>query len=179
LRLAIKGNIAVEALVDYDKEGDGDYYQLPKKTMTECPIDPYIYPVQGEPTLITSLVVPILVGKTFYGIAGVDMQLGNFQEIVDDVSDLYNGIARIAIISNNGTIAGVTGAPELQGKHMKEIHADWEDDLASIQNGKSQVHDSGNSAATTLLLHLGSGTLNPRSKACPTPRELFRTGIGE
>ena len=132
-----QGNIVVEPLIDYEKEGPGDYYQLPKKTKKECIIDPYVYPVQGKPTLITSLVVPILVGDTFYGIAGIDLRLDFLQVLANDVKDLYDGSARIAIISNNGSLAGVTNKPDLQGKPMKEIHPDYEEDLASVQAGKS------------------------------------------
>ena len=45
------GEIVLDPLLDYDKEGPGDYYQLPKKTLKECIIDPYLYPVQGKDTL--------------------------------------------------------------------------------------------------------------------------------
>ena len=102
------GKIAVEPLIGYDKEGDGDYYLLPKKTKKECIINPYVYPVQGKDTLITSLVVPIVVNDVFYGIAGVDLRLDGFQEIVDDVEDFYNGKVRIAIVSNGGVLVAVT-----------------------------------------------------------------------
>ena len=132
-----KGEIGLEPLVDYDKEGAGDYYQLPKKTMNECIIDPYVYPVQGKPTLITSLVAPIIADDKFYGIAGADIKLDFMQGLADDVADLYDGAARVALISNNGILAGVTNQPELQGKHMKAVHPDFEEDLAAIQAGKS------------------------------------------
>jgi methyl-accepting chemotaxis protein len=142
------GEIVVEALVDYEKEGDGDYYQLPKKTKIESIIDPYIYPVQGKPTMLTSLVVPIMTGETFHGIAGVDLTISFLQKLVDDVENLYDGSARIVIISNNGTLAAVTHEPDLAGKHMKEIHADWEEDLDYIQQGKTTVElDEGRLAA--------------------------------
>jgi methyl-accepting chemotaxis protein len=134
-----KGELVMEPLLDYEKEGIGDYYLLPRKTKTECILDPYVYPVQGKPTLLTSLVVPIMVGDTFYGIAGVDLRLDFLQEIAGDVTDLYDGAARIAVISHNGTLAAVTNNSNLQGKHIKEIHNDFENDLAVIQAGKSEV----------------------------------------
>ncbi len=132
------GKIMVEPLVDYDKEGAGDYYQLPKKTGNECLIDPYIYPVQGEDTLITSLVVPITVGNMFYGIAGVDLRLDSLQKLADEV-DLYDRTAKVILISHNGTLAAVTGKPELVGKHMKNVHEDFEEDLPRIQKGEESV----------------------------------------
>ncbi len=133
------GKVAVEPLLDYEKEGIGDYYLLPRKTKKECILDPYIYPVQGKPTLITSLVAPVLVGETFYGIAGVDLQLSFLQGLADNVKNLYDGAAEIALISNNGTLAAMTGKPELAGKPMKDIDADFEKILVDIGKGEKKV----------------------------------------
>ncbi|MCK9296288.1 MAG: methyl-accepting chemotaxis protein [Desulfobulbaceae bacterium] len=133
------GKVAMEPLLDYEKEGIGDYYLLPRKTKKECILDPYIYPVQGKPTLITSLVAPVLVGETFYGIAGVDLQLSFLQGLADNVKDLYDGAAEIRLISNNGTLAAMTGKPELAGKPMKDIDADFEKILADIGKGEKKV----------------------------------------
>ncbi len=137
------GKIVVEPLVDYDKEGAGDYYLLPKKTQNESIIDPYVYQIQGKPTLITSLVVPILVEQTFYGIAGVDLRLDFLQHMANDVKDLYEGTAKIIIISHNGTLAAVTQQPELQSKHMEAIHPDYEEDLGLVKAGKSKIGMTG------------------------------------
>lgn len=54
------GRGVVEPLVSYEVAGDGDYYQIPKKTKIEAIIEPYIYAVQGVDTLITSYMVKIL-----------------------------------------------------------------------------------------------------------------------
>lgn len=133
------GEIAVEALVDYEKEGAGDYYQIPKKTKKESIIDPYIYPVQGKDTLITSLVMPILSNDTFFGIAGIDLKLDFLQDITDNIKDLYGGVAKVIVISNNGTISGYTKQAKMIGKHIKEVHEDWKDDLKEIQKGKRWI----------------------------------------
>jgi len=128
------GKIAVEPLLYYDDEGPGDYYQLPKKTKTECIIDPYIAPVQGIDTLMTSLVVPVLSNDTFYGITGIDLRLGFLQELTDNAKDLYDGSAKVLVISHNGTLAGVTGQVDMVGKHMKTVHDDWEKYTEYIRN---------------------------------------------
>ena len=118
--------------MDYAKEGPGDYYQLPKKSGKECIIDPYIYPIQGKPTLITSLVAPIMIGDKFFGIAGIDLKLDHLQGFADNVKDLFDGTGKILLISNGGNLAAVTDRPELAGKHMKNMHEDWEEDLEYI-----------------------------------------------
>ncbi|MBI9019338.1 MAG: methyl-accepting chemotaxis protein [Phycisphaerae bacterium] len=134
-----QGEMAIEPLMGYDVLGDGDYYQLPKKLKKECIIDPYVYPVQGKDTLITSLVVPIIVDDVFYGIAGVDMQLSFLQDLANDVQDLYDGTATIALISNNGTLAGITGRPEMLGKKITELDEHYENDLENIRTGKMDM----------------------------------------
>lgn len=120
------GIFTVEPLVDYETPGPGDYYQLPKKRKTEQIISPYMYPIQGKKTLITSLVVPVISDKTFYGIAGVDLRLDLFQEIVDNNQQLYDGTARITIISHDNTIVSATGKPGLAGKPAKTILPYWQ-----------------------------------------------------
>jgi len=153
-----EGKIVVEPLVDYEKEGAGDYYQLPKNTKNECIIDPYIYPVQGTPMLITSLVVPIVVDETFYGITGVDLRLDVLQELVDDVEHLYAGTAEVYIISHDGTLAAVTGRPELADKHMKEIHEDWEEDVEYIRRGELIIEEDEGGLAVFTPLNVGRTT---------------------
>ena len=48
------GEIKVETPENYEVQGAGDYYQLPKKRQRECIIEPYLYPVQGKEVLMTS-----------------------------------------------------------------------------------------------------------------------------
>lgn len=108
-----------EPLVDYDKEGAGDYYQLPKKTLKEQLIEPYSYTVQGKDLFITSMVVPITVGGTFYGIAGADLALSFLQELADKL-DLYEKNGKMIVVSNSGLVACATGSPELIGKKASE-----------------------------------------------------------
>lgn len=131
------GRIALEPLKDYEKEGPGDYYLLPKKTKAECFLDPYHYEVQGKNMRIASLAVPIVVDEEFYGIIGIDLEMNVLQKIADDAkSELFDGAAQVFIISHNGTMAAVSGNPELAGRHMKEVRKGWEEDIGHIQKGE-------------------------------------------
>jgi len=111
------GRIVLESLVDYEVAGDGDYYQIPKKTLSEAIIDPYLYTIAGKETLITSLVVPIIVGGKFLGIAGIDIALSDIQNVVAKIKPYETGVA--AVFSNNGTIVGHFDQSRL-GKQMRE-----------------------------------------------------------
>ncbi|MEZ4525989.1 MAG: methyl-accepting chemotaxis protein [Desulfobacterales bacterium] len=131
-----KGEIALEALVGYESE-DADWYQIPKKNQKECIADPYAYTVQGTPALITSLSVPVAVNDVFYGAAGVETTLADLQKTVDRVQEIFQGSATIEIISHKGIFAAATGHPELAGKHIREVHKEWEKDLLHIQKAES------------------------------------------
>jgi len=127
------GKIQVEPLVDYENQTPdengvrkGEYYLLPRERKQECVIDPYAYAVQGETVWLTSLVAPILLDNTFYGIAGVDMRLDFIQALLDRVNaSFYDGTGTIAIISHRGVLAAVSNHPEWFGKSL-EISANSE-----------------------------------------------------
>ncbi len=66
--------IQLTPLMDYETAGVGDYYLIPKRTQQEQVIEPYIYPIDGEDVLLTSLIAPIVINSQFQGIAGVDFR---------------------------------------------------------------------------------------------------------
>ncbi|CAK0769230.1 methyl-accepting chemotaxis protein [Azospirillaceae bacterium] len=94
------GKIVLEPLVDYNKEGDGDYYLIPKRTQQESVIEPYNYPVNGKNILMTSLAVPIMIEGRFLGVAGIDIDLSNIQKSVKELRALKSG--HIYVVSNSG-----------------------------------------------------------------------------
>ncbi len=132
-----EGNFAFEPVPDASMAVD-DYYQIPKKTLTEAIIEPYIYPVQGKDVLMTSLVVPIAVEGQFYGVAGVDLRLDFLQQVVE-AADIYGGRGTLALITYQGMLAGVTHRPELTNRSARELHPDFDTDgeLARIQAAES------------------------------------------
>jgi methyl-accepting chemotaxis protein len=94
------GRIALEPNVDYEKEGTGDYYLLARKTRRETIVNPYIYPVGGRPTLITSITVPIVLDGQFVGTVGADISLEQIQKQVSEITPFGKGYA--LLVSNNG-----------------------------------------------------------------------------
>lgn len=165
----IDGEIALEPLMAYESEGDGDYYQIPKKTGREAIIDPYMYEVQGKNQLLTSLVVPIIENESFYGIVGVDLTLAFLQTLTKKDENLYDGTAKIILISNNGTLAGVTGQPELVGKSLKELGSNYDAYLPIVQKGERLVRIEGENIITFIPMELGN-TKTPWSVHLVIPR---------
>lgn len=74
------GEPAYSALVDYDKEGAGDYYLLAKNSGRATMLEPYEYEISGEKVLLTSIAIPIKdAGGKVVGIAGCDLALNDLQ----------------------------------------------------------------------------------------------------
>ncbi len=95
--------IKLESLLDYDKEGDGDYYLIPKKTGKETVTEPYLYKVGGKELLMISLVVPIKNKENnVLGAVGVDIELNSFQEKYKEKKFYRTGFMRL--ISNKGIV---------------------------------------------------------------------------
>ncbi|CAG7653009.1 methyl-accepting chemotaxis protein [Paenibacillus allorhizosphaerae] len=109
-----EGKIVMEPNKDYDKEGTGDYYLLPKKSKNLTLLEPYEYAVAGKKTMITSVVQPILDSSgTFLGIVGVDFSLAELQKKALDI-DPASGY--VSIVSAKGMYIANGNAPDLISK---------------------------------------------------------------
>ncbi len=119
------GKISMAPLVDYEVEGNGDYYLLPKSTKTEVITEAYPYEINGKEVLMTSLAVPIIVKDKFLGIAGVDIALDYMQTRVENI-DRYNGAMDVTVFTHGGMIAGSQSHPELVGEPLTSLGLDEE-----------------------------------------------------
>ncbi|MFC4305044.1 methyl-accepting chemotaxis protein [Cohnella boryungensis] len=107
-------DIIVEPLKGYDKEGDGDYYQIPKKTRKIAILEPYAYEVGNQTVQITSVVVPILdADQRFKGIVGIDFALDSLQKEATGYTPLGG---YITMISHQGNYLANPAQPELVAK---------------------------------------------------------------
>lgn len=98
------GSTAVEALVDYDKPGAGDYYLLAKQSGETTLIEPYVYKVGGKDIVMTTVAVPIKVNGKFVGVVGIDLPLDGFQSVISKIRPYETGFA--SLISNSGLYVG-------------------------------------------------------------------------
>lgn len=122
------GKPQVEPLLSYEDSSRpdgtdrvGEYYLCSKDSHDNCLLEPYIYPVNGVDTLLTSLVTPILINQKFVGITGLDISLKSLEEIAKQLSDkLYDGHSRVLILSNRGGIASDSEGEET-GNNIKSF----------------------------------------------------------
>jgi len=128
--------IKFEPLKDYEKQGIGNWYLLPKESLKETIINPFIYLVENKQTLMTSIVVPIIIDDKFVGVVGIDFLLEDLQKLTDTVSIYETGY--ITILSNNGTFVTHPNK-EVVGKIYAEIAPEIEttDSISKkIKNGE-------------------------------------------
>ncbi|MCL2440713.1 MAG: methyl-accepting chemotaxis protein [Treponema sp.] len=118
----LEGNLQVSPLVDYDDPGKaGAFYHTSFNSGLEAVIDPYYYGINGKDVLITSLTIPIFRGSKVIGVAGVDLELSDIQEIVSKIRPFGDGVS--AIFSNGGIIVAHPDSSRL-GKNLEETEAD-------------------------------------------------------
>jgi len=134
----LKNEIIGVALVDYETPGLGDWYLLPRQTKAEQVFSPFFYPIEDQQILLSSFVVPIVVGDQFYGIAGVDLRVDFLQELTDQLN-LYDGTGQMVLISSAGTIAGMTGHPELINEPASSVYTHFDELWPRLQAGETFV----------------------------------------
>jgi methyl-accepting chemotaxis protein len=114
----------LEYSAGYDESG-ADFYNIAMRTGEETVVEPFMYNVGGEDTLITSLVVPIKKNGQPIAVVGTDITLSRIQTGVKGIRPYEGSIA--AVFSNRGLIAGHFD-PSRIGKSMidteKEILGD-------------------------------------------------------
>lgn len=126
----------IEPLKDYEKEGTGDYYLIPKRTKQLTIIEPYAYEISGKQVLMTSIVLPILDAKgEFVGIIGADIALNTLQQQIEKEKPLGG---YMTVVSDKGMYIANGGGADLFAKSYAdspEMQQVWE----QVLNGKTQV----------------------------------------
>lgn len=136
----------------------GEVYLKPREFKREYITNPHNHQIGDREVFLTSMAVPIIVEGRFLGVAGVDVSLETFQQRADELASRDQGI-KLALISNNGTIAGVTGHPELVGQHFSKFDDDFSEDLKFIQQGKeAEIEDDGKLELITPIFFGGTET---------------------
>jgi len=102
------GIIEMTALEEYT---NSDYYTVPLRTGREYLVEPYYENIGGRQVLITSVTVPIVKDGQRLGVAGVDLELTDIQEMILKIKPFGDGYA--AIYSSGGMIVSHPSAERL------------------------------------------------------------------
>ncbi|HWQ50297.1 MAG TPA: methyl-accepting chemotaxis protein [Terriglobales bacterium] len=132
--------IAMEALSGYEEAGVGDYYLLPKTTLEENIVDPFLYPVNGEDMYMCSMVVPLFQEGQFVGIVGMDILVDNLVDSVKGVSLFESGYVFMA--DANGVLFSHPDDAMI-GRSLFDIVGEKEGALLtnSLKNGEKAEFD--------------------------------------
>ncbi|MDC8830221.1 methyl-accepting chemotaxis protein [Alteromonas gilva] len=96
-----------------------EWYLCPRDKRSSCVIDPAVWNVQGVPTLMSSIVHPVIVNKQFMGVAGVDVSMAFLKKVLEDLdSNLYQGAGELRIVSYRGFLVGSTDNQQMVGKPL-------------------------------------------------------------
>ncbi|QJD87652.1 methyl-accepting chemotaxis protein [Cohnella herbarum] len=107
-------DVLVEPLKNYETQGDGDYYQIPKTTKKVTLMEPYAYEVAGKSVQMTSLIVPILDKQNrFLGIVGMDFTLDSLQQEASKYAPLGG---YVTMVSGKGNYIANPVHPDLISK---------------------------------------------------------------
>lgn len=132
-----QGNGILEPSMNYNVEGKGDYYLIPKKTGKETILEPYIYSIHGKKLFVAPLIVPIFnKQKNFIGIVGIDFNLEKMRTFLSTLKlDEYKN-AFSQIYSAEGMVINHTNE-SLAGKNINEVNAADPEYIAAILSGDS------------------------------------------
>jgi len=135
------GSKGLEALVGYDKPGDGDYYLIPKKTNSQLLTEPYIYPVNGVDVFMITLVNPVDNERgSFVGIATIDYDVKFIQTLTESISkEIYGGTVNVSVLSHDGVYVSNSKNSKLIGKKIVEIDASEKEHAQRVSDGRKSV----------------------------------------
>ncbi|HWQ65734.1 MAG TPA: methyl-accepting chemotaxis protein [Methanospirillum sp.] len=142
-----QGTPIIDHVYNYHEGEEGsEFYQIPKKTLRDVVTQPFPWDIQGRKILLSSIVAPIIINNTFFGISGIDVPLDNIQGFANAI-DSYNKTTKMYIISYEGVVTGATGYDESISKNLKDaglpFSGDAETVLTRIQAGENSVTETG------------------------------------
>jgi methyl-accepting chemotaxis protein len=135
------GQIAARPLAGVDDPASGpdglrigEAYLTARENRRAVVLPPRTRP--GSATPVVTVVAPVMVGDTFFGVVGIDLTLGFVERVVSNAGELGDG-SEIAVFTGGGTIAGWTDRPQASGSKLVEQEAAmagfYEEALASGQ----------------------------------------------
>ncbi|KFZ37846.1 chemotaxis protein [Shewanella mangrovi] len=145
------GNIAVQALVEYDTDAKhpngvlkGGWYSGPKATLQPSVLDPIPYVVQGKQVWLATISSPIVENGEFYGVVGVDYDLNFVQQLTTKLQkELYNGTSEVTIVSYQGLVVASSQQPDKIGQPLAQVLGNdaAQQAIERIQQGKAVLND--------------------------------------
>lgn len=127
-----ENNIKIEPLVDYEVEGDGDWYLIPKRENRAVLTEPYDYNTGSGTVLMTTISLPLTDNSgEFFGVLTTDLSIDYLNELVNAIEP-DEGYA--SIITGAGVLTTNSFSEELNGMNMVDDF-DWETIKGTLEQG--------------------------------------------
>jgi methyl-accepting chemotaxis protein len=175
------GSVIVQACVEYE---EADYYQYPMSTGNEMVTDPTYWEIEGTPTLMTDLVVPIKSQGRVVGTVGIDIAVSVVQSKVMLIKPYEGSIA--AVFSNEGTVVAhfdeARIAKPMRETEKAEAGSYLDDYVQAVLKGEAYFFRNKDALSnvdmffTSMPISLGK-TLNPWSLTIGVPMEVVTAPI--
>ena len=134
----------------------GAWYEKSRESTKGFVLDPYEKKIHNKSVVVSTVVIPIIANEEFYGVIGFEMNMDFVERIIDTDIDEGKLDSKMSLISHNGILVWVSGSPGLAGKHMQELHSDFEEDLAIIQKGGTELEVMDNFMELYLPVRIGN-----------------------
>lgn len=132
------GKLILKPLQYYNNTDKGNFYQLVKSAKHEIMINPYNSKISGKDTSITSIAYPITNSEgDFLGLVGIDIDMGYFQKIIENLSEY--GVTASCIISDDNKYL-VNLDRKMIGKEDRETLS-WKNVKKYIEGGDSYIRE--------------------------------------
>lgn len=147
------GDITQEVVDDPNEKHDAtldeygfraaEWYLCSMDSLRACASNPYNYEIRpGYNELMTSLVVPVVANNVFRGVVGADLNLPILQKLAKELkASLYNGNAKVYIVSHKGFLAAATENETSLAKPFKDIFKNSAALLATSGKDKATIID--------------------------------------
>jgi methyl-accepting chemotaxis protein len=119
--------VTLDRLINYQKDGEGDFYLMPLRTGKPFLVEPYFLNTGGGVVvLVTSFSRPIVVDDAIMGAMGIDLKLGPLQDAIAALALPAGG--RMMLVSSGGTVVTPTRGAN-PGDSLKVARPDLEAEL--------------------------------------------------
>ena len=103
-------------------QANNTWFTCPRTTLKPCIIEPYMYAIDGQNVLLTSIVFPLLINGKLVASLSVDINLNSLQAMSLKASQkLYDGQTSVSIVSSAGVLAGFSDDSSKLGQRFDQV----------------------------------------------------------
>ncbi|KGE67605.1 methyl-accepting chemotaxis protein [Pseudomonas sp. IPO3749] len=136
-----KPNHAVVSEAQLTDKQTNHWYRCALERNALCVLEPYNYDFPEGSVVVSTIAVPVQVDGKAVGMVGFDMRLDFIQKLLEQANRrLFDGRGELLLASEEGVIAGYSGAPQRVGTPLAEADGlDLQQLRERLKNGHSQL----------------------------------------